>query len=83
MCALMTFRNWVLFTIVCAGAAAALAWQNWPNLPLDSGVDPATLAAYQAAVIAHWIKYAAIGLGIPLLVLIIGRLACGKRPERL
>lgn len=83
MCALMTFRNWLIFTIVCAVAAAALAWQSWPNLPLDSGVDPATLAAYQAAVIAHWIKYAAIGLGIPILLLIIGRVACGKRPERL
>ncbi len=78
-----TFRNWVLFLIVCAAAAAVLAWQTWPNLPLDSGMDPATLAAYQAAVIAHWIKFGAIGLGIPLLVLIIGRLACGKRPERL
>lgn len=83
MCALMTFRNWVLFTIVCAAAAAALAWHNWPNLPLDTGMDPATLAAYQAAVIAHWIKFGAIGLGIPLLVLIFGRLACGSRPERL
>jgi hypothetical protein len=83
MCALMTFRNWVLFLIVCAGAAAFFGWQSLPHLPLDSGVDPATLAAYQAAVIAHWIKFAAIGLGIPLLVLIVGRLACGKRPERL
>jgi hypothetical protein len=83
MCALMTFRNWVLFLIVCAGAAAFFGWQSLPRLPLDSGVDPATLAAYQAAVIAHWIKFAAIGLGIPLLVLIVGRLACGSRPERL
>ena len=82
MCALMTFRNWVLFLIVCAGAAAFLAWRSWPNLPLDSGLDPATLAAYQAAVIAHWIKFGAIGLGIPLLVLIAGRLACGSRRER-
>lgn len=83
MCAMMTFRNWVLFAVVCAGAAAALAWQSWPNLPLDSGVDPATLAAYQAAVIAHWIKFAAIGLGVPLLVLIVGRLVCGSRAERI
>lgn len=83
MCALMTFRNWLIFTVICAGVAAYLALQTLPNLPLDSGVDPATLAAYQAAVIAHWIKYAAIGLGIPLLLLVVGRVACGKRPERL
>jgi hypothetical protein len=83
MCAIMTFRNWAIFALLSAGAAAYLAWQSWPTLPLDSGMDPATLAAYQAAVIAHWIKFGAIGLGIPLLVLIIGRLACGKRPERL
>ena len=83
MCALMTFRYWLIFAILCAAAAAVIGWQNWPNLPLDSGVDPATLAAYQAAVIAHWIKYAAIGFGIPVLLLLVGRVACGKRPERL
>lgn len=83
MCAIMTFRNWVIFALLCVGVAAFLGWQNWPRLPLDSGVDPATLAAYQAAVIAHWIKFGALGLGIPLLVLIIGRLACGKRPARI
>lgn len=83
MCALMTFRNWLLFTLVCAGVAAYLCYASYPRLPLDSGVDPATLAAYQGEVIAHWIKYAAIGLGIPVLVGIIGRLACGGRPERL
>lgn len=83
MCALMTFRNWVMFAVVCVGLAAFLGWQSVPALPLDSGVDPATLVAYQAAVLAHWIKFGLIGLGIPVLVLIIGRLACGSRPERL
>lgn len=83
MCAIMTFRNWVLFTVLCAAVAAFLAWRTWPSLPLDSGVDPATLAAYQVAVVAHWVKFGLIGLGIPLLILVIGRVACRKRPERL
>ena len=71
MCALMTLRNWLLFTIVCAGAAAYLCYKSYPVLPLDSGMDPATLAAYQAAVIAHWIKFALVGLGVPLLLLVV------------
>jgi hypothetical protein len=78
MCSIMTFRNWVIFTIVCAAAAAYMAYASYPALPLDSGTDPATLAAYQAAVIAHWLKFAAIGLGVPLVLLIVGRLACGR-----
>jgi hypothetical protein len=83
MCAILTFRNWVIFALLCVAIAAALAWTRWPTLPMDSGLDPATLAAYQAEVIAHWLRFGLIGLGVPLLVLIIGRLACGRRPERL
>lgn len=83
MCALMTWRNWLLFTIVCAGLSGYLAWQTWPNLPLDSGNDAETMAVRDAAVIAHCLKYALVGIGIPLLLLLIGRIACGKRPERL
>jgi hypothetical protein len=83
MCALMTMRNWLLFTLVCAGLAGYLAWAGWPTLPLDSGVDPATVQVHQAAVMAHLIKHALLGIGLPLLVLIIGRVACGRRPERL
>lgn len=83
MCALMTMRNWLLFTLLCAGAAGYLAWSTWPVLPLDSGIDPATVQVHQAAVMAHLLKYALIGLGLPLLLLIIGRVACGGRPERL
>lgn len=79
MCAVMTFRNWVIFAVICAAIAAYVALNSYPSLPLDSGTDPATLAAYQAAILAHWLKYAAIGLGIPLLVLIAGRLACGSK----
>lgn len=79
MCAIMTFRNWVIFTVVCVAAAAYLALQSYPTLPLDSGTDPATLAAYQAAVIAHWLRYAAVGLGVPIVLLVIGRLVCGGK----
>lgn len=79
MCAILTFRNWVVFTLVCAGVAAYLCYQSYPSLPLDSGMDPATLAAYQGAVLAHWIKYAVVGLGVPVVLLIVGRLACGGK----
>lgn len=83
MCALMTWRNWLLFTIVCAGVSGYLAWQTWPILPLDTGYDAETMAVRNAALIAHCMKYALIGIGIPLLLLLVGRIACGKRRERM
>ena len=59
--------------ITTAAAWAAFigwrAWTAWPRLPLDSGEDPATRAAYDAAVSSNLYNAAVLaGVGVALLI---------------
>ncbi len=63
----------LLASIGWLAVAGYYCWQTWPHVPLDvSAVDPATVSAHQNAVIAHFVRYAAVGL-VPLFVVIVLR----------
>jgi hypothetical protein len=56
--------------------SAYFCWQNWPILPLDmSGSDPATKAAFDAAVIRHVLRATLIGISVPSVLVALGWLA--------
>lgn len=68
-----------LTSVVWIGIAAHLARLNWPHIPLDiSAADPATIQAYDAAVLRHVLVYAGIACA-PLAVLALVDLLFSKR----
>lgn len=60
---------------------AFIAWRThagWPAIPLDmGGADPATDAAYQAALLQHVARAVGLTVTVPALIYIVGRIGCG------
>jgi len=67
------FWLWVIVSLLWAGAISYLCFTAWPHISLDLAKDPATIAAYNQAVMFHAARYAAIALVPPLLLLGLGR----------
>lgn len=68
------FFIWLVATLLWIVAIGAIAWQNWPHLPLDvSHTDPATKAAYDQAVSIHAGRYVMFALLPPMVFLALIR----------
>lgn len=66
----------LLTAIIALLWMAAAGWYGWstlPQLPLDSGSDPATLEALNDARLRHGAVFALVALVPALIVLAIGR----------
>ncbi|MBU2583415.1 MAG: hypothetical protein KJ622_17030 [Alphaproteobacteria bacterium] len=64
------FLIWLVVSTAWIATIAYIAWSAWPHMPLDiSQTDPATLAAYDSAVLMHAGRYAAVALLPPLIIL--------------
>lgn len=73
MRALLSFKAWVIASLIWVTAFALLCWETWPRVPMDvSGNDPGTLTAYDAAVGFHVFQYATLGILGPLIALALG-----------
>ena len=74
---------WVVLAVIWFGGIAYVCLSIWPSIPLDiSANDPATRAAFARAVRAHVIRYTALGLAPPLLLLALGSLIARLGPAR-
>lgn len=81
MCALFSFRNWFVLSLIWAGAMFYLAYTTWPHVPLDiSPIDPATVEAMRGALLKHALFYGLLGAGVPALGLLIKQLFCARTP---
>ncbi len=74
----MTIRLLLSLSWIGAVAAYAWGWHAWPRLPLDSGNDAATRAAYDQIVATHAGYFALIALAPPILAWIAAWLLARK-----
>lgn len=75
--ALFNKTTWLVLSLVWLAGVGYLAWTTWPHLPLDvSQSDPATQAAFKAALRSHILLHAVAGLAVPAVAYVIGRLIC-------
>ena len=76
---LLSFRNWVVFSIIWALFVAFLAWSGWPRLPMDSGADVLTRELLGKATRDHALVHLGLAVVPPLVMLGIGRLMISLR----
>ena len=70
----LVFFIWLVLSLGWVLAVGSFALQSWPYMPLDiSHTDPATLAAYDDAVLVHAGKHAAVALLPPLAMFVLAR----------
>lgn len=69
---LLSFRNWVLFSVLWAAFVGILAWSGWPRLPLDTGTDAATQGLLRAATRDHVLLHGGLAAMAPLVLLAVG-----------
>ena len=70
----------LLASLVWIAAIAYIGLRAWPVMSLDMAAgDPQVRAAYDAAVMAHVLRYALLAVAPPLALLLLARLLSRSR----
>lgn len=73
---------WLILSLAWLGFVGWRTWQHWPAVPLDmTTLDPETRTVFTEALVYYALNAVLVGLGIPFLVYLAGRLLGLFRPR--